>query len=125
MAQPRAAPTPRAQTLQITITYTNGQWKANPPNPPQAQVDNGGQVTFNCSGACWVYTDPTDAFTTETNGYLKLNQGNNSAVTPKYSNRVIKYCITDPNALPCTPTGPAADSGYSIDVGTPPEPGSH
>jgi len=82
MAQPGKAPT-AGRTLQIAITYkpSTSEWKANPPEPPAAAVDNQGQVTFHCSqsGGCRVYTSPADAFVNEANGCLQLSHGNNNS----------------------------------------------
>ena len=127
MAQPGRAPS-AGPSLQITITYnpSNGEWDCHPPDSANgANVDNGGQVTFNCSqsGGCRVYTSPAVAFVNETNGYEQLSQGNNPfTVAPGVNNSDIVYCVCGPTST-CTPTSPMATGGYSIQVGTPPEPG--
>ena len=120
MAEAQRART-AAAPLQITITYSNGNWKCNPPNPKAgAHIHNGGQVNFHCSqqGGCRVYTDPPDAFANEVNGYEQLNQGDNTytcAVPDVY----INYCVSDPK-WSCTPSKTKETGGYSIQVGTPP-----
>jgi hypothetical protein len=127
MAQPGRAPT-AGPTLEITITYNprTSEWHCHPPNPANgAIVDNGGQVTFNCSqpGGCRVYTSPVLAFLNETNGYEQVSQTNKTfTVAPGVNDSDIVYCVCGPTST-CTPTGPKATGGYSIQVGTPPEPG--
>lgn len=126
MAQPGRAPA-AGPTLQISITYnsTTGVWRANPPNPPEAAVDNQGQVTFHCSqqGGCRVYTSPTAAFVNETNGYEQLSQGNNTfTLDAGVDNSVVAYCVCGPTES-CSPTSPKATGGYSIQSGNPPERG--
>ena len=121
MAEPRRAPT-GGPTLQIAITYSNGNWDCVPPQPPQAAVGNGDQVTFHCSpkDGCRVYTDPPDAFVNEANGYEQLSQGNNTfTCAPGVNDKYISYCACDPNSS-CTPSRTKATGGYSIQVGNPP-----
>ena len=124
MAQPGKAPT-AGPTLQIAITYkpSTDEWIANPPRPPEAAVDNQGQVTFHCSqqGGCRVYTSPADAFVNETNGYEQLNQGNNTfTLAAGVDDAFIDYCVCGPTQS-CTPTSPKATGGYAIQSGNPPE----
>jgi hypothetical protein len=124
MAEPRRAPN-AAATLQVSITYnpSTDVWTANPPNPPAAAIDNGGQVTFHCSpqGGCRVYTSPDDAFVNETNGYEQLVHGNNTyTFADGVDDTEVTYCVCGPTDS-CTATSPRDTGGYSIKVGNPPE----
>ena len=120
MAEPGRAPTADAARLNINI---NAQYDSN---ISHGNVDNGGQVYFNCAptGGALIFTSPADAFNGETNGYLTLAQGNNGPFTPSQNNFVIGYCCCAPGSA-CAPEGIAAGGGYSIAVGNPPMPGKH
>lgn len=112
-------------SLQIAITYANGKWDSNPPRPPNAKVNNHGQVTFHCAPAngCRVYTEPANAFVGEVGGYLQLVQGNNSfALASGTDDSNIDYCVCDPNSS-CKPTKLPDTGPYTIQVGNPPEEG--
>jgi hypothetical protein len=113
-------------SLQIAITFANGKWDTNPPRPPQAAVDNGGQVTFHCAPAngCRVYTNPPDAFVGEVAGFLQLVHGNNNfTVTGGADDTDMNYCVCDPNSS-CNPTKLPDTGPYTIQVGNPPEEGN-
>lgn len=124
MSEHGAAPAHIDQAAEITITHANGQYNCK---PPSVGIPNGGQVDFNDSTqACWVYTDPADAFVGEKpGGYLELSQGHNQhTVNSKYDDTVIGYCACDVNPVtPCTPGQgqKVLQAGGTIKVGNPPD----
>ncbi len=116
MAEPGKARVADSPKLNINI---NANYDSNTNN---GNVDNGGEVHFNCAptGGALVYTDPAGAFDGETNGYLTLAHGDNGPFTPNGDDFVITYCCCAPGSS-CTPEGPRAGGGYTIQVGNPPE----
>jgi|ERR1700683_1559826 len=85
MAEPKKAlETPPARTV-ITITFSSGSWA---PAPTSSSVQPNGTVQFNCSQACWIWTEVnnvlTNAFVNQQNDYLSCQPGSNS-FTPSVS----------------------------------------
>lgn len=101
------APTP------ITIAYQNGVYT---PHPKDTPIANDGSVTFNASRVCWVHTSPTGVFG-DSQGILKLGQGNNGPYSPQKSNATVIYGITDPE-MPRPTMGKVGNGGNTIKVGS-------
>lgn len=119
MAEPGKARVGDSPRLNINI---NNNYDSN---VSHGNVDNGGEVFFNCApnGGARIYTSPADAFSGESNGYITLSNGNNGPYTPSADNFNISYCCCAAGSS-CDPTqGAKLGGGYSIQVGNPPEGG--
>ncbi|HLX00299.1 MAG TPA: hypothetical protein VKR82_16790 [Candidatus Acidoferrales bacterium] len=118
MAEPGKARVTDSPRLNVNI---NANYD---PNVSHGDVDNGGEVYFNCAatGGALIYTSPTSAFDGETNGYLTLVHGNNGPFTPNGDDFNIDYCCCAVGSN-CSPQGVKEGGGYSIQVGNPPEGG--
>jgi hypothetical protein len=83
-------------------------------NPKNANILNNGSVTFNASKPFWLYFSPIGVFG-DSQGILKLVQGNNGPFDPGRPDVTVTYCTTAPNTT-CTPLSVSASEKGSVNL---------